>query len=298
MDASVNSPPLTFRHVLLPLDGSSFSAAALPTARALQDRFGAELLIISVAADNREAEGLLRSAEKSVGDGPPATVDVVVGGDPAQTITARADELEPCVVCMSTSGRGRIAGALIGSVARAVLTLSTRPVVAVGRAADRPPALVGRPVRRRPASWPAPLSVDRLVACVDGSQESEAVMPEAARWATTLEMRLAILTIAEDAVTISGEQSNSFGPPDPRQYVDSLAAHWRAAVAGTTGEVVFDPIGVASGLRAALAARPAGLVAVTTHARTGLERIRLGATAADIVRTSTAPVLVVPMVDR
>ena len=59
-------------------------------------------------------------------------------------------------------------------------------------------------------------------------------------------------------------------------------------------EVVRDPVSVASGLRAHLAARPAGLVALAAHARSGLERLRLGATAADLVRTSTAPALVVP----
>jgi nucleotide-binding universal stress UspA family protein len=45
--------PLSFDHVLLPLDGSSFAAAALPTARALADHFDAELVTISVASTQR-----------------------------------------------------------------------------------------------------------------------------------------------------------------------------------------------------------------------------------------------------
>jgi nucleotide-binding universal stress UspA family protein len=113
-----------------------------------------------------------------------------------------------------------------------------------------------------------------------------------------LDMRLTILTVAEATAGIAGvQQANRFGPPDPRSYVEGLATRWRDVVPDATGEVVFDPIGVASGLHAHLVARPAGLVAVTTRARTGLDRVRLGATAAEIVRTSTAPALVVPLPD-
>ncbi len=66
-----------------------------------------------------------------------------------------------------------------------------------------------------------------------------------------------------------------------------------AAEVGT--EVVYDPISPADGLRTYLDRHPAGLVAVTTHARTGLRRVLLGADAANIVHASTAPTLVVPL---
>jgi nucleotide-binding universal stress UspA family protein len=111
-----------------------------------------------------------------------------------------------------------------------------------------------------------------------------------------LGMRLSILTIVDEAASVAGVESASlFGPRDPRAYVEDLATRWRAVVPDTDGEVVFDPISVSSGLAAHLASRPAGLVAVAAHARSGFDRLRLGATAADIVRTSTAPALVVPI---
>jgi nucleotide-binding universal stress UspA family protein len=168
-------------------------------------------------------------------------------------------------------------------------------VVAVGPQADRPGALVGRP-RRRPDSWPEPLAVDRLVVCVDGSDASEQVLPIAAGWASALDMRLSIVTVAEDAaLDTSGARPNRFGPPDPQAYVDGLAARWGTVVTGTSGQVVFDPISPAAGLDRHLADDPAGLVALATPTRSGLERIRLGATAADIVAASTVPVLVCPV---
>jgi nucleotide-binding universal stress UspA family protein len=56
---------------------------------------------------------------------------------------------------------------------------------------------------------------------------------------------------------------------------------------------MYDPISPADGLSTYLDQHPAGLLAVTTHARTGLRRVLLGADAAKIVHASTAPALVV-----
>jgi nucleotide-binding universal stress UspA family protein len=291
----VDDSPLVVRHVLLPLDGSKLSAAALPTAAALASRLGAALVCIAVAPAGEEHR-LQRRAMASLGlDGSDVEVEAVIGDDPVEAITTRAEELGPCVVCMSTRGRGRVAGAVIGSVARAVLQTCRQEVVTVGPLTDRPPALVGRPPRR-PRSWPEPLSVSRLVACVDGSPQSESVLPVAARWASTLGMRMTILTVAEQtALTARGDVVNSFGPPEPERYVEQLAETWSGPELHAVGQVVFDPIGVAAGLTAHLAKEPAGLVAVSTRGRTGLERIRLGTIAADIVRSSPAPTLVVPL---
>ncbi|HKY75209.1 MAG TPA: universal stress protein [Acidimicrobiia bacterium] len=287
-----------FGRVLVPLDGSEFALAALPTARALSERFKAELVTISVADDEDEARRLRRHAVESLASGDGADhIQVAVSTAVAETITAQVAELAPCLLCMSTRGRGRVAGTVIGSVARAVLRSTREPLIAVGPLADRPGSLVG-PSRRRPASWPEPLSVRRLVACVDGSPTSEAVLPVAARWATALDMQLSVLTIAEEAAPLGDQPApNRFGPVEPARYVEQLADRWTEVIPDAVGEVAFDPLSVASGLRAHLATQPAGLVTVTTHARTGLNRIRLGAAAADIVRTSTAPTLVVPLAD-
>jgi nucleotide-binding universal stress UspA family protein len=287
--------PLRLEHVLLPLDGSDFALAAMPTARALSVRFGAQLHVISVADDEADADRLGRHARSSLGaDLVDEQVHVVVGVDPADAITARAVALGSCLVCMSTRGRGRAAGTVIGSVTRQVLHSTQTPLVAVGPLADRPGHLVDRPLRR-PSKWPEPLSVGGIAACVDGSPESEAVLAEAARWATALGERLSVLTVADDvARALDGTRPNRFGPADPQRYVDELADRWRRVVP-CVGEVAFDPIGVADGVRAHLADRPAAILALTTHGRAGLERVRLGATAADIVQTSSAPTLVVPL---
>jgi len=298
-DNSANTPSeLGFRHVLAPLDGSKLALAALPTARALANQLGARLITISVARDDDESRRMRRHAVNGLGRGDD-DVRIVVGTDPAESIRRLADEVGTCLVCLSSRGRGRVAGAVVGSVARAVIQSSGEPVAVVGPQADRPPALVRSGSRyRRPADWPQPLSVRRLIACVDGSPASEEVLPAASQWAAALNMSLTILTVAADVARASGRGDASagrFGPADAEQYIAQLAQSWNAPGLEVTSRVAYDPISVASGLKAHLRDEPAGLIALATHARSGMDRIRFGAGAADIVRNSTAPALVVPV---
>ena len=260
----MDTKTLDVRHVVVALDGSPLAEAALPTAQAIANRFDAELSTISVVS--RHAPSAL--AELGGGDG--------------------------TLLVLSTHARGRLSGAFVDSVAGGVLAEATEPFLVIGPHADRPGHLVGRP-RRRPSSWPAPLSVGDVVALVDGSASSEAAVPAAADWAAALDVDLVVMSVAEDAPAgLDGRTPNRFGPADPPAYVSALADRWRDVWPRVRGEVVTDPVGVASGVRSHLAANPVALVVLAATRRTGVERLRHGATAADIVRSSTAPVLVVP----
>ena len=286
-------PNVDVRHVLVPLDGSELALHALPTGRVLAERLGAELHTVTVAHGDREADRSRQLAAASLGL--PTDDDhvfVTTDGDPAETIASRAEALGSCIVCLATHGRGRLGGALVGSVARSVLLRLNDPVVALGPMADSPGW------SPRPSSWPEPLSVRRIVACVDGTESSEQVLPIAAGWARALDMSVTI-------VTVTGDNSEPIGAPrgetrygnrpDAPSYVEQLAQECGDVGVETDGVVVRDPIGVASGILAHLEKRPAGMVALTTHARSGMERARLGAAAANIVRASVAPCLVAPV---
>ena len=291
-DSNTSLTDVQVEYVLVPLDGSEFALRAMPTARVLAERLRAEVQTVSVAregdADRLRAES---SAALRVEVGS-ERVFVATEGEPHEVIARRASELDRCVVCLSTHGRGRLHGAVIGSVARSVLQHSAQPMIALGPAADNPGW------SRRPRGWPEPLSVRRVVACVDGSGTSEQVLPLAAAWARALSMSMTILTVIEDTLPpLRPERANSryADHPDAESYVDSLVEQWRTDVPDLDGEVCRSPTGPASGVRAHLDQRPAGLLAVTTHARSGLQRVRLGAAAADIVHASTAPCLVAPV---
>lgn len=278
-----------YRHVLVPLDGSQFAAAALRTATALAARFGAEVHVVTVAEDDDEVD-VMRDAAHALGAGSEGA-HLVVGNDPAAAIAATAADLGSTLICMSTHGRGRIAGAVVGSVARSLLQATRDPIVAVGPFADR-----ARPFGPAP---PAPLSVPRLVACVDGTAVSERLVPVAARWSVALGMSLTIVTVAEPSsppLRPDATWNRRHGPDgDADAYVARLGDKSKDLGPHVTAEVVYDPISPADGVRTYLDQHPAGLVAVTTNARTGLRRVLLGAGAANIVHASTAPTLVVPL---
>jgi nucleotide-binding universal stress UspA family protein len=288
---------VTYRHVLVPLDGSPLGAHALPTARALAERFGADLHVVSVAGNDSEADRLREHARSELG-GPNAgsRVEVVVADEPVEAIERRADQLGSSLICMATHGRGRAVGSVVGSVARSLIGRSQAPIVAVGPFAERPPEFVSR---KSPAPLPVPLSVPHLVACVDGSPSSEAVLPVAAGWSVALGMSLTILTVADPALPPldhGDSWERRYGPDgDAAAYVAGLVREWKQHVPRVEGEVVDDPIGPSSGVKAYLDQQPAGLLAVTTHARQGWRRLLFGAGAAGIVRVSDVPTLIVPL---
>ena len=277
----------------MPLDGSEFALQAMPTARALTERFGAELQTISIAGSDDDATRLRALASATLGvDIGDERVVVVAEGDPAEAITRRAENLSSCVVCLTTHGRGRLRGAVVGSVARSVLQRSPSPMIALGPRADNPGWSY------RPSHWPEPLSIRRIVACVDGSETSEQVLPVAGAWARALGMSLTILTVVEDALPPlrPDRHESRYGQGrNAESYVEALTQKWGGYGTDVNGQVVRDPIGPASGIRAHLDQQPAGLVALTTHARSGMQRVLLGAAAANIVHASIAPCLVTPV---
>ena len=283
-----------YRHVLVPLDGSDFATAAVPTAQALAERFSAQLHVLSVADSPGDVEKLRSHAAAAVGlPAADERVSVVVGDNVSSAIEQRVGELDSCLVCMSAHGHGRFAGAIIGSVARSLLEGARQPIVVVGPLAERPRETVPRP--------PAPLAVPRLAACVDGSPASETVVPVALDWAAVLHMSVTILTVAEPVpppVRPDAPWRRHHGPEeDADAYIQRLGEQWSGHTVAVDTHVVYDPIGPGPGIQAYQEEQPTGLIAVTTRARTGLQRAVFGAGAAAMVHWSRSAALVIPLAE-
>jgi nucleotide-binding universal stress UspA family protein len=292
----VTSSDLIVRHVLVPLDGSDFASAALPTGRALAKDFGAELRTCNLQTSGDAGEQP-QQPRLGVFDRVFRRQRLVADVDgSAEAIARRVEELGDCLVCLSAPGRGRVLGAVAGSVAEALLRRSPHPIVVLGPFADRP----GWSPSPR---WPTPLSSRQIVACVDGSAASELAIPAAAAWARALDLEMTILTVADDLVssvlleapTSRYGRGRDAGARDAGIYIEELVDRWRDEAPQVTGRVVTSPIGAAEGVRAYLDAHAVGLVVLSTAARSGVQRVLHGATGAAIVRASTVPCLVVPV---
>jgi nucleotide-binding universal stress UspA family protein len=284
-------PDPTYRTVLVPLDGSAFASGALPTANALAQKFGATVQTVTVAGSDDEAQHARSTAAGALGTEPDdPRVHLEFDPDVAGAVQRCASQLESCLVCLTTRGRGRVAGAVLGSTARDIVARIAAPVVVAG-----PEVVFLDPADPED---PRPLGTDHLVACVDGTPSSEQGLPMARAWARALGMRLTIVTVAEPCpppMRIGDPWRRHHGPnEDADLYMDRLRERWAPEIPDVQTAVVYDPISPGDGMKEYLGSHPTGLVAVTSHVREPLARLMHGSGAAGIVQTSTAPVLVVP----
>jgi nucleotide-binding universal stress UspA family protein len=265
--------------LLVALDGSLFAERAVAPACSLAARLGIGVQLWSAAPSPAEAEAR-RSRLQALAATCGADWDVVVTDQPIEAIPAAAAGDGHPLVCLATHGRDRTAG-LAHSVSAAVVAASHGPVMLVGPdiAAERP-------------------SAGGVAVCVDGTPESEVVVPIALAWAAALRVGVHILTVAEpvpESVRLPGHYPRLHGPQgDADAYMETLTSTWSGDVA-VTGQVIYDPVDVDGALAQALADAAPDLVVMGTRSARGLRRLIFGSTAAALAHRSPAPVLVVPL---
>ena len=167
---------------------------------------------------------------------------------------------------MATHARAALGHALFGSVAEDVVRGLEIPAVLVGPACS-PTVRLGGP----------------LLVCIDGSAESNAIVPIARDWALALGTRVVLVHVFHplDVETATGPEGvvaaavEELGP-DVEVETRVLRGY---SPASTIGALVDD-------------LDPA-LVAVATHGRTGFARTALGSVATMVMRRSSCPALVV-----
>jgi len=76
----------------------------------------------------KEAEAVLEAARRHLAGKVPGVDFEQLEGEPAETIVRRATEIGCESIVMGTHGRGRLASAVMGSVAQRVVHLSSVPV--------------------------------------------------------------------------------------------------------------------------------------------------------------------------
>jgi nucleotide-binding universal stress UspA family protein len=169
------------------------------------------------------------------------------------------------VVCMTTHGRGRLRWAYLGSIAEEVVSESNDPVVLLGRHCD--------------TDWPDGLK--HMLIGVDGSTKAPSVLPTAIEWARELDLDIHLAMAIHPLDT---------APPDP--VLGVIADQIEAEGLRVRPTVVRSsyPAGALADLAGSL---DVGLVAMNSHARTGLSRVALGSVTMGVVGMARCPVLVV-----
>lgn len=159
-----------FTTIVVPLDLEPAGDRALPVAAALARTAGVGLELVTVSSPNLGEAGdlheLRRRAEAHSDPRHRAATYVLHDNDPAAALVAFLADRPGALVVMGTRARSPLGELLLGSVSEELLTHTDSPVLLVGPHASVPDP-TGRPT---------------LVAGVDGSGVSEALLPTLIAW--------------------------------------------------------------------------------------------------------------------
>lgn len=264
--------PAPFTDILVPLDFSPVSERALRPAIELAGRTGVPLRVTMRAPDDdpEAADQYLADVAARHGDAASIETMVVVKGSIPDAILQGVG-LETLVV-MSSHGRGRVAGTLLGSIAEDVLRAIDLPVLVVGPQVADGFTFAGR-----------------VLACIDGSPESERTLEPARAWASAFDLPLWLVEVAEpgppvDWATDSGTTETA--------HLARLAGRLHGGVEWDVYRNSHPARELAE--RSASATESTALLVMATHGRTGWDRLRLGSVTSATVHDAAVPVLVVP----
>jgi nucleotide-binding universal stress UspA family protein len=260
-----------YTRVVVPLDRSARSEVAAGAGAALATRIGATLELVAVVRPGEvspEHEEYLAGVAAGLPGG--AATEVVESDDVARGILAAVGSEGGGVLCMSTHGRSGVGALVLGSVSENVIGRSTEPVILVGPSVTPQPALQGR-----------------VLVGLDGSSMAEQLLEPAAAWARALGTELWLLQVQ---------------PPDrlagDADVLETSYLHRLADRVGDDHDVAVgwdvvhdhDP---ADALVRVVRELPAALLAVSTHGRSGLQRVAMGSVAMKAAHKATSPILAV-----
>jgi nucleotide-binding universal stress UspA family protein len=302
-----------YRNVLVPVDGSALAEHAVPWALAATAPSGTVHLVhVHEFITPAEVEGMStvglpldeerwaaeeaylgKLAERVRAAAPTAAVatrHVEPDGPFDEMLTRAATDAAAELVVIATHGRGPFARFFLGSVTDGVVRHSPVPVLVL-----------------RPLEWDTPVDLTRrphvrnILVAVDGSELAGRVVPPAARIGRVLGGEFTVFMVREPAPAevlpglepyrLPDDWEPGPGAEKARKYLDRVARTLRDG--GATAHTKLEPAGPPAEAILDFAHRhPGTLVALATHARSGLTRLLAGSVADQVIRNGIGPVLV------
>lgn len=290
-----------FRSLLVPLDGSLFGEHALPLALSISRRAGARLQLlrvhvpyafmytdsISVYADvadqafQEQERAYLEEVSKRLAKvSVPVTAGIAEGMEIAGMVKAFADRNASDLIVMTTHGYGPLTRFWLGSVADELIRRSSVPVLLV-RPQEREVDLTHEPV------------LHQLLIPLDGSELAEQVLGPAAALGSLMKADFTLLRVVPSRTEPAGpsEPALEQAKAEAQAYLERVAARLRDQALTVQTQVVSGKQAAVSILEVAQH-HSTDLIALETHGRRGLSRLRLGSVADKVVRGACTPVLV------
>ncbi len=304
--------------VMVPLDGSALSEQALPLAVSLAQRIKRGLLLVQVIpraslsylprsevtplefvqAFEVSSEGYLRQVKEQLegtkaGSNVPISISIIKG-DAEQAIADLANDQQPSVIVMSTHGRSGLSRWVLGSVADGVLHLTTRPLILI-----RPDKRISKSISENHDLKTDLLDqlpkIKRIVVPLDDSFLAKQVLPHVKNLARLYNAEILLFhALTAQPMLVDGWTFKKDGDQIVR---DEVEAHLKRMVLGLQidGYRADFAIGLTPAAEAILAYAAtvdADMIAMTTHARAGINRLILGSVTDSVVQGSRLPILI------
>ena len=296
------------KNILVPLDGSRLAEAALPAAAYLAVRAGAGVTLVHVMEQSApqtihgerhltavgEAESYLAQAAREAF---PANVrvtchvHVAATTDVVRSLVEHGQDMAPDLIVMCTHGHGRLRGLLLGSIAQRVV------------AAGRVPVLLIRP--RRGNEHPD-FACGRMLVPFDGTPEHVRGIEMAAELARVCAGALHLVLVVPTAGTVSARQASAsrLMPAAARLMLELASEQAKGPLQEWVERLQRQGLTVSGEVRRGRPARVIAnlaesahddLIVLGTHGRAGAEAFWADSTAAQVLKRSKRPLLLVPV---
>ena len=296
------------RTLLVPIDGSDFSAYSVDFALRLAKRSEAAVLfchsvdltgaiascsnpygstdvapILAALEDDCKAllsEALARASGLAI-----AATAVELSGSPVGAILDALRARRVDAIVLGTHGRSGVSRFFLGSTAEGVLRRSDVPVFVVSQ--------------RSAVDAASGAAFSRIVVAVDDSDPSDAALDAAMDLAdpgTTTMVLVHVVNVRETyALAASQRYAATAAIEEERQAAEALlaTAAERVRARGITAVTTVLEGEPAESLLEVARAQQADLVAIGTHGRRGIRRLLIGSVAEGVVRACPVPTLVV-----
>jgi nucleotide-binding universal stress UspA family protein len=293
-----------YNKILVPLDGSELAQLAIPFAEKIAGRLGSRIMFIYVSesaedSHNPEHQLYLQRMTKVAKAGIKKYIDklkrkrikvesAILVGDPASEIVDYAQKEDFSLIIMSTHGHSGIKRWALGSVADRVLRGTEKPLVLV-RAKQVSPDTIEKSI------------FGKIIVTLDGSRESEAVIPYIEELACGVEAKVVLLHVIEPSYRFRAAGGFEYrGYSDKKKkamkvfyndYLGGIATKFEQRGIGAKYQVIFGD--VAEVIMDFADKTGADFIAMTTHGRSGIKRWALGSTADKVLQTGNTSLFLV-----
>lgn len=284
---------VSFNKMLVPLDGSPFAEQSLSVAESICLAYGAHLTLMSVdpskkhhwpfsaIAPNDQIKGgeaerkqYLEQIASRLKKAGLETGIAVSKGDVATQIIDYAHDSRVDLIVMGTHGRSGLERFMIGSVANKMIQISDTPI------------LLLRPTTEWRSRWS---QFKRLLVTVDGSHESERILPFARALAAQFGSEVILLSVPEGQASVSYRAQL-------QDYLQKLADAF--ADDGIKVQAIVTGSSPARTIVRTSEEERADLIMLATHGLGGVERLMIGSVADRVVRQAQCPVFLAPIPER